>query len=1097
MKIIKIIGAVIVVVIAISIIRSCSATPSYDIYNVEYDPVQKVLTWDDDSNAKSWLVSINGAEEVKVSSRSFAFNAEDQDFTFRIEGLHKKKGHDINPVASGTMRFLGTPQNLRIEDGRLVWDPVAGVQEYLLYNFGNEYGYANTNSASIPSGSFSFTVQSLGGDGYFYSYQSAAFDGVLMDTPTGLTYANGILRWNAVSGAGGYMVKIDGTEHRVEDASFAFPGTGKDFTISISSIATGENAYNSAPLEMTCYYLGKIDSFSFNENGDLIWDPLPAAQGYHVRINGAEAADATSALYSGFALDTPYTVEITPYTSELSYGAAPTAYTFEKLSAVTNAVFNPTENVITWDAHPRATAYELMVNGETKQVFTNSCAVPRMDRDLTFTVKAVGSGENSFSYFAEERHYTYIAPVTDVSVRDGKLVWGASERATGYRLAFLDGTVATSPVPEYTAITPGQQYVVTVTPYTDDPMSFSYPSGEFPFTVLAAPVLSYSQRAVLWNQNPSAGGYYVQVLRDGQPFDTRNLGATELMYANEYTGAGRYQVTVKAVSSTGHVYDSAYSEPFEIVRLSAPTGHTIDNNAEASDRVQITVTGVNESQSYRVLVNGTEHLTTTSTSFGLDLLSLNSSDGEVVFKISVQAVGQPADSRIAYLDSIDTYAFNLTRLATPKNLRLDGNVISWDRVNNTSTYLVAVGGKTYRTNTTSLTLTELAAGDHEIRVQALSENSTYMTGRQSEAYRIKKLPKVSGLRMVTTSSGDRRVQWDEIAGVSAYTVKVGQQSMTAAVNVFSIGQYLTGLKEGEAIQISVFARGDGHTTLDSEPSDTMAVCRFAAPSAIAVSGEMITWNSSVSNNVTATNYALEINGQIYNATGTSYSTAELPAGAYAVRVKALGDNVSSLDSGFSSSIRVVKLAEPANIRFEVGGRTLSWDPVAEAEEYIITVDDQVIHQSGTTLDIGKYISDATHVGMHSIKIQARSSAPNTIMSMTAEYTFKAVALTAPRYVSEGAERGTFTVVVEGQNAIVTVAVPTVDLPAGALQYSYSLSGTADSKTESNTYTGFLEYSEFDYNIQVTYIVNCFAADGTYYISSNPSERVTVQYIPAS
>ncbi len=1240
----KIVGLLLLVALTVTMFAACSDKPSYRISNISYDPVRKILDWSDNSDASSWVVDINGKEK-KTSSSELEYDAGNQDFTFSIEGLHNKKGHDDNPRASGTMKYIGTPTNLRVENGKLTWDVVPGASYYEVYNFDSSYSSSSTNSIEIPSGSFSFTVKACG-NSYYYSYQSAAFVGTVLQAPSSLSYENGVLKWNAVDGADYYTVKINGTAYTANTNSYSYAGTAADFTVSVAAGANGENVYESAPLEKTCYYLSAVNDFDFDEEGNLIWETIPNADGYKVKING-ETHDVTETLFSDVKLDTPYVVTVTPYTSKMSYVApaveyrfeklspvknvaydyktgsitwdahtramsyeliingksetvngtsydlgnpqmnleiavyalggsensksytataktytylppvtglalhtdgtliwnpvqnaagyivslngtektasepmfkdigydteytvtvvpyttedsyssTPTEFTFTKLSEVKNTVFDAKTNKITWTAHSKAASYELIYNGKTEKIETGtSFTIPqRLSQDLEFKVYAIGEGTNSRSYTAKDMKYTYIEPAKNITVRDGKLIWDGSEKATGYTLAFYGKSDEKISKNEYTGFTTGEQHRVTITPYGKDEYCFSYPSAEFTFKVLPSPTLSYAQGGVVkWNSNEAATGYVVVVTKDGKDFKTETLGATELTYSNTYSEAGTYSITVKATSSSNNVYDSAYSKAFEIVRLGAPEGHEILNDPEKIDTLEVSLNAVKGASGYSISVNGAHIKNSASAKFALDLLSLSENNDEVVFNISINVIGTTTTSSPVYLDATQPYTIVIRRLATPQNVQFSGTTLTWDSVANTSKYLVSVDGKKEVATTTSFTLSNLAPGSHVIKVQAMADTENVMSSRYSTALNVTKLAKVTGVTLTTTQSGATQVKWTAVTGATSYALKLGQTEHNVGnVNAFVLTDYLGAITEGSGMQITVFAKGNGSTSIDSEPSDTKTITRFARPTNVAVTGDKIVWSDCSVDSVKASNYIVSINGEEVNATGTSFSTADLPADTYVIKVMAKGDSVNTLDSQYSSVLNVTKLATVTDIAGEAGSNKLTWSAVDGAQEYVVTIDGETFYKSGTEMTL-----DFSKAGTHSIKIYARSNDPNVIASTVATKTLQVKALTKPVFAEDITDAtGKFTVTQSGYSFIVEATVPVEALPDGVVQYRFIVNGTYAQELDLNIYTQNGVMEEVDYDIQVQYLVNCFGEDGNYYINSDPSAIKTMVYDP--
>ena len=101
-RILSVACAVIALLLAVTVFTSCGGDPHYYIGNLSYDPVSKVLDWADSSDAKEWIVTING-EEFTTSISQLNYDAQNQNLQVRIEGLHEKKGSDINPVLNTTI----------------------------------------------------------------------------------------------------------------------------------------------------------------------------------------------------------------------------------------------------------------------------------------------------------------------------------------------------------------------------------------------------------------------------------------------------------------------------------------------------------------------------------------------------------------------------------------------------------------------------------------------------------------------------------------------------------------------------------------------------------------------------------------------------------------------------------------------------------------------------------------------------------------------------------------------------------------------------------------------------------------------------------
>lgn len=1082
---------VVLLLMAVMALSACGSDPDYYIFDVRYNPTEKMITWGDNSPAESWLVSINNGENDKVKTHSYEYDAQDQTFDVRIEGLYKDKGHELNPVARVTVTYLPPAKNLQVKDGFLTWDSVPGATSYVV----NNNGYTNnvTNcSYQIPAGAFNISVSPVT-TGVYYTYPSEKISGTIMATPTNLGYSNGAFTWDAVSGADYYEVVINGSIHETTTNSFTYERNKTDIEISVFACSRQEGAYKSAPLIKICYYLKPISttSYQFDAEGNLTWAPVENATSYDISLNGQNVVSVTEPKYTGLQLDTRYTITVTPK-AEFSYTDTPAEYTFEKLSPVTGVKF--AEGKITWDAHPRAVSYELKVNGETYNVTANSYDMSGIKATLTIEVYAKGDIENARSYTASQEVYTYLPVVTNINVVDGVLVWSASEGAARYDLQFLDGSVS-SEVAQYTNITPNRQYVVKIIPRGNE-KSYSYWSGEFTFTVLAAPEVAYDQGVFYWQGNNDANGYTVRITNnEGEIIKEDTLGKTTTRYKYDFTTPGKYAVSVKTnAPAGGNIYGSVYSPVKNVTKLADVTTHELINTNASTDNVQISVSAV-EGATYKVFVNGTEYSNSNTNTFSLDLLSLAVADKETTFTIGVQAMGSVTADHII-LDSSRKYEFNLIRLATPQNVKISGGTVTWDNVNNAAKYIVSVDGTPVECGTSNHTLTNLQPGPHKITVQAINRDSKlYVSSCHTAPMNVTKLQTPADVK-INSQGSEVAVTWSQVEGSQAYSIQVGTSVFDATRTGFNITKYAAGLEEGSGLQISVYAKGNGSNIIDSEPSKVMTIAKLRAPEGLGVNGDNITWTPSSIDGINAESYELTISGggmetQVHPVSGTQFSVSNLPAGTFNITVKAIGNNTSTLTSGNSGMVTVTKLAAVSNVKMEVGTHVITWDAVQGATDYLVNVNGQDYTVTQPSFDVADKFTSS---GTYSVSIRAISASPNVIAGDMAKIDQRVEAMQTPTFVSgeDALAPYKFTYRIEGENIVITVA----QIEGMPVTYKFIVDGIEYTGSDApNVYRYHMAdpIPGLPYVVRVQLMVNCFSGDGIYYINSNPSADCQVYY----
>lgn len=1081
--------AIIALIIAIPmVLASCSEEPYYYMSDVKYDPDTKLITWYDNTDATEWTVTINGAEHT-TTSREYSYDAGTSSFTVTVS----TKNATENRSKTVTFNYLDTVTGLKVDNGQLTWSPVSGATGYDIYNNGVYQGTVYGGcSYTINPGAFNLSVKPYTDQYSYFCYMSEYISGVVLSAPTNLTYENGVFKWDSVQDADYYKVVINGQEYTTSLCAFEFAGNQQDINIAVYAASNAANSYVSSPLETVCYYLTPITTFSFNEQGELVWPTVANATEYQITLNDMDIGRTSSNFYSEIELDTVYTIAVTPV-GGFSYSDAPIEYTFEKLSAVEGVSF--AEGIVSWNEHARAKSYEIIVNGTTYTSNTNNYSLGTVMENLEIQVFAIGEIENSRSFMAYTTAYTYVPMVSNIRIEDGILVWDASEGASGYTVKFNNGSVSSTQATSFDAIIANQQYVVKIRPEAALENWYTYDSAEFTFTILEAPYVTYQQGVFRWNGTSDAKGYAFKVVNPAGETNIENISGDQLTKKYEFTTPGKYTVEVKTVAdpAVDNVYDSKYSTTIEVTQLADVTGHTVVNDINSTAYVQIIANAVADASAYKVFVNGSEISTPTTNTFSIDLLSLSTDNTETTFKIAIKAIGSINATNIV-LDSKNDYVFNLTRLATPQNVVINGNKISWSSVNNANKYVISIDGNRYECTTSEHTLTALTAGQHKVTVQAVNTDSqSFVPSRYSNELTITKLQAPQNVRL-DNGGASLIIKWDAVTGSEGYQLKIGNtNSQPITQTSYNISTHASSLNGGEGTQITVYAMGNGSDIIGSDPSATITIARLNAPTGLSVSGDNITWNPSEVDGIGATSYVLYIDGVEYPVSGTSYSTSNLSAGTHSIQVVAkgsIGNQRYTIDSPKSGAITVTKLAEVTNVT--TNGKSYSWDPVNGAE-YRVTVDGVEYFTTQPTLAV-----EFTTAGTHTVTIQAYSKQNNTVASTPVVISQQVSAISTPKFAQgkdpAALEDYSFTYVQNGNTVTLHAKANTSVIAVG---YEFYIEGIKYTPANGiQNYEIRDSYDGCEYTIKMKFTANGFGTDGIYYIDSAFSTDVTYVYYSA-
>ena len=1070
------------------IFSSCAADePHYYLSDIRYDPEAKLLTWSDNTDATRWTININGVEYT-TSSRQLSYDAGTSSFWVTVS----TKDATENRSNSDSFTYLETVQNLKVENGKLTWNYVSGADYYEIYNNGSYVTSVTDCSYQIQPGAFNLCVKPASNQFKYFCYRSESIEGVVLSTPSNLTYQNGEFRWDSVTGADHYKIEINGKEYTTTNCYYTYNGNKQDISISLSAGANAEGSYVSAPLETVCHYLTPITNFYFNEQGEIVWPVVDNAGGYAVNLNGQDVQTSGSNFYSDIALDTVYTIKVTPL-GGFSYTDEPIAYTFEKLSMVEGVSF--ADGVVSWNTHQRAKAYEVVVNGEVYTSNTTTYSLGSPTENLEIQVFAIGQTENSRSFMAETKSYTYIPKVSNIRIDDGNLVWDASEGASAYTIKFSTGNVQTTQETSFTNIIPNQQYVVKIRPEAALESYYTYDSAEFTFTILEAPYVTYQQGVFRWNGTNDASGYAFKVVTPAGETVIENISGDQVTKSYNFTTPGKYTVEVKAIASpqNENVYDSKYSATINVTQLADVSGHQVINDINSTSYVQITANAVAEASGYKVFINGSEVSSPSNNTFSIDLLSLSADNTETTFKIAIKAIGSVSSNNVI-LDSKGFYEFNLTRLATPQNVVINGNKISWNSVNNANKYLIFIDGKYFECTSSEYTITALSEGEHKATVQAINSNSqTFIPSRHSSELKITKLQKPANVRL-DNGGTSLIIKWDMVTGSEGYQLQIGNSSSDPIKQTsYNISTHASALNGGEGTQITVYAMGNGSNIINSEPSATITIARLNSPTGLSISGDNITWNPSEVDGIGATSYILYIDGTPYPVSGTSYSTSELTEGTHSVQVVAVGgisDQRYTIDSPRSGAITVTKFAPVSNVT--TSGSSYSWDPVNGAE-YRVNIDGVDYFTTQPSIEVS-----FDTVGTHTVTIQAYSKQNNTVASTPVVISQQVSAISTPKYNKDvdpsSLANFDFTLVKNGDTLTLHAKADSSIVSVG---YEFYVEGIRYTNTTGiHNYEIRDSYDGCEYTIKMKYTAKGFGADGIYYVDSAFSQDVIFVYYSA-
>ena len=921
---------------------------------------------------------------------------------------------------------------------------------------------------------------------------------ILLKAPENIAYDGTYITWDKVDDAEYYMVQIGNAEAaRSNSTTYYYEANGESFDVTVSSVL-GETQESAS---VTFKPLATIEEVFVGNDGSISWDAVSGANAYQISINGTVLTNnVTDTRYSDLP-EGSNRVKVKPVVSGDS-----TFYSFwseEKdvyiYSVPTNVRYDGT--TLTWQGN--AASYEVNINGKVSTVTGNSMDYNSENRDFNVTVKALGNYSSTYDSKTVSEDFYYLDTVKELIVEDGIVKWDAVDRAESYRIR-INGVVQSAVLTDtqYDKLPSGRSNDVQVMPVNESGNYFSSWSAEKTIYILDTPTVSWNNDLELdgeannnltWNAVNSVNGYMARITLPNGTTETETFSSAQMAFAHAYTYVGVYKVEVKATAAVGSAdfYDSKFSEPYTIERLAAPKAaaqdYIVSNRDSLAQGFTVNFVPVSGASSYQLYRDGAlrDGKTTTGSAITETGIVDTSAIAEQHFTYTVRSMGSfNASRREVKLPCLSTEAlsFDITVLAAPQSLAMNGFMLSWASVSNSNGYSIAYAGQTFTAQAETYDLAILNAGSYSVTVCARGNGSNVLASNFSSPVEIERLQAPTNIKITSAENGT--LTHDQVANATSYQAFIDLSEQALDENAWN-NMYPFIETDGTTLHMIAVANywNDNHTLyyMTSQSSPTKQFIRLAAPEfpeGVFADSNLMVWNAP--SNINTSEYTPTY--RIYSAideqigggdlNGTRYDISALEGGkSYTFLVKAIGNDTQYLDSDYSVAITVYKLAKP---EFTIQNGQYVWQGVANASSYYMEIDGVMVtadfHVSGSTY---AYTPRFTQAGDHQVTLQAIGDARNNLDSAVFTFTQRAEVLTAPeidyKYSAD--------TVVSGGKIIVTVTKQSPNC-AG---YQYEIAGqtttsqaTSAEKVIENTGT---------YTVRVKALGGAFDSDGVYYVDS--------------
>ncbi len=661
-----------------------------------------VASWTSVANAGGYVYKIGqNGEEIVATSNSITLKHNETLYV-------KAKGVGINCLDSSwsagvtfVAKTLGTPL-VKLSGTTASWAAIDGAEGYRYKINGGDVQTTSATSCMGLTHNQSIEVQAIGNGvttldsawSYPVTYKAEEL------TAPVVTLDGNKAKWNAISGANGYVYKIGESGEEME-ASEMFVSLTHNQTIYVKAKGNGATSLDSKWSRAITYQATMLATPVVNLlDNKASWSEISGASAYVYKIGASGEEITASELF--VILEHNQTIYVKAIGDGVVYldSAWSTARTYNE-GAWNQPALTLVGNKATWTEVVGVSQYVYSINGVEGETSVREITLSHGE---TLKVKAVGGGKEDSLW---SNAVTYVAPKleTPVITLDGKTAsWATVANASGYVYKIgVNGTEKTAS--EFTVSLEHNQklYVKAVgdnETYLDSDWAVSQ---TYQAPKLNVPTVSLNGNVVTWTVETAASGCVYKIGLDGQEHTASKNGSVTLIH--------NQTVYVKAKGDNKANVDSDWvaAQTYVAPKLATPEVSLNGNVASW--------TKLNAASSYVYKIGATGEVKTATESYVL------LEDNQTLY---IKAVGDNE----TMLDSDWSQAITYRLPTLDKvSVSLNGNVASWTAVNGASGYIYSIdGGAEQETSSTSVALT---AGQ-SIVVKAKGNNTTSKDGEWSD-----------------------------------------------------------------------------------------------------------------------------------------------------------------------------------------------------------------------------------------------------------------------------------------------------------------------------------------------------------------------------